>query len=224
MTTESDRLLIQQIRTGDKAARDDAWTELYDRYVGRVRAYIRRRLMAVSLVDDAVQETFIGFQNSLPNYDDKRDLQSWLFSIASYKVIDALRRETRQPFPSDGEGPDETLAAEPDSRLRKASSLYRSKEQRDNEAAVLARELRRYLGELQQGRDYQRLMVLELLFVRQMKNQHVAAALNLPDQTIANYKFQAVKRLSAAVKSANLPADAFPELDDVANPDPGPAA
>lgn len=224
MTTDSDRHLIHQIRTGTKAVSDAAWKELYDRYVGRVRAYIRRRLMTASLVDDAVQETFIGFQGSLPNYDDKRDLQSWLFSIACYKVIDALRRETRQPFPSDGEGPDETLAAEPDARQRAASSLYRSKEQRDNEAAVLARELRKYLGELQQAKDYPRLMVLELLFVKQMKNQHVAAELKLPDQTIANYKFQAVKRLSAAVRAASLPADAFPELDDATNPDPGPAA
>ena len=221
MTTESDRLLIQQIRTGGKAASDAAWAELFDRYVGRVRAYVRRRLMTASLVDDAVQETFIGFQNSLPNYDDKRDLQSWLFSIASYKVIDALRREGRQPFLSDSDGPEEPLAAESDSRQRQASSLYRSKEERDTEAAALARELRRYVGELQQAKEYPRLMVLELLFVKGMKNQRVAEVLRLPDQTIANYKFQAVKRLSAAVRAANVPADAFPELDETAYPDPG---
>lgn len=224
MTTDSDRLLIQQIRAGEKAVRDAAWAELYERYHGRVRAYVRRRLMTASLVDDTVQETFIGFQNSLPNYDDRRDLQSWLFSIASYKVIDTLRREGRQPYLSDAEGPDEPLAAESDSRQRKASSLYRSKEQRDIEALTLARELRRYLGELQQSKDYPRLRVLELLFVKTWKNQRVAVALGLPEQTIANYKFQAVRRLSAAVRAAQLPPDAFPELDDAANPDPGPAA
>ncbi|MBP3958076.1 sigma-70 family RNA polymerase sigma factor [Gemmata sp. G18] len=30
-----------------------------------------------------MQETFIGFSNSLVNYDDKRDLQTWLFTIAA---------------------------------------------------------------------------------------------------------------------------------------------
>ena len=67
MTPESDRLLIQQIRTATGAARDAAWKELYDRYVGRVRAYIRRRLMDSAVTDDTVQETFWGFETSLPN-------------------------------------------------------------------------------------------------------------------------------------------------------------
>ena len=42
MTTESDRLLIQQIRTASGPAYQAAWQELFERYSGRVRAYIRR--------------------------------------------------------------------------------------------------------------------------------------------------------------------------------------
>jgi RNA polymerase sigma-70 factor, ECF subfamily len=220
MTPESDRLLIQQIRTATGAARDAAWKELYDRYVGRVRAYIRRRLMDAAVTDDTVQETFWGFETSLPNYDDKKDLQTWLFSIASYKVIDQLRKKGRQPFLSDSDGPEDPLGQANDERQRRASSLYRSKEQRNQETDALARALREMIRDLQAAKDYARLQVLELLFVKGWKNQRVAEVLNLPDQTIANYKFQAVKRLSAAVKSANVPDDAFPELDEKNNPDP----
>jgi RNA polymerase sigma-70 factor (ECF subfamily) len=220
MTPESDRLLIQQIRTATGAAREAAWTELVERYSGRVRAYIRRRLMDSALTDDAVQETFIGFTTSLPNYDDKKDLQTWLFSIASYKVIDQLRKKGRQPFLADSDGPEDPLAQANDDRQRRASSLYRSKEQRNQETEALTRVLRQYLGELQVAKDYPRLQVLELLFVKGWKNQRVAAVLGVPDQTVANYKFQAVKRLAAAVKAAKVPDDAFPELDDANNPDP----
>ena len=70
---------------------DAAWDELVARYEGRLRAYVRRRLRDHATTDDVVQETFIGFLNSLTNYDDKRDLQTWLFTIASHKVTDQLR-------------------------------------------------------------------------------------------------------------------------------------
>jgi len=222
MTTESDRLLIRQIRTATPNGSEwqAAWQELFERYSGRVRAYIRRRLMDSAVTEDTVQETFIGFQTSLPNFDDKKDLQTWLFSIASYKVIDQLRKKGRQPFLSDSDGPDDPLGQADDDRQRHASSLYRSKEQRNLETDALARALRELVRDLRQANDYVRLQVLELLFVKGWKNQRVAEALKLPDQTIANYKFQAVKRLSTAVKTANVPADAFPELDDANNPDP----
>ena len=83
MTTESDRLLIASVRKNDQSA----WVELDKRYRGRLTAYVRRRLKDHASVEDVVQErkAFIGFSNSLANYDDKhRDLgQTWLFTIAA---------------------------------------------------------------------------------------------------------------------------------------------
>ena len=40
---------------------------------------------------------FLGFLNSLPNYDGRRPLESYLFSICAYKLTDHLRREGRRP-------------------------------------------------------------------------------------------------------------------------------
>ena len=77
MTSDSDRLLVTQIKKGG-AASDAAWAELVQRYEGRLRAYVRRRLRDHATTDDVVQETFIGFLNSLVNFDDSRDLQTWL--------------------------------------------------------------------------------------------------------------------------------------------------
>ena len=97
MTSDSDRLLVQQIRDGGSPSAA-AWEELVHRYEGRLRAYVRRRLRDHSVSDDVVQETFIGFLNSLTNYDDNRDLQTWLFTIASHKVTDQLRKRGRRPY------------------------------------------------------------------------------------------------------------------------------
>src|SRR6516164_7164472 len=124
MTTESDRLLITRVRNNDQSA----WAELDKRYRGRLTAYVRRRLKDHASVEDVVQETFIGFTNSLANYDDKRDLQTWLFTIAAHKVTDQLRKMGRRPAASGSEGDEEMLGQAPDDRQRPASSLARSAE------------------------------------------------------------------------------------------------
>jgi RNA polymerase sigma-70 factor, ECF subfamily len=210
MSTESDRLLVQRIRRGDKAA----WAELFNRYQGRLGAYVRRRLRDHAAVDDIVQETFIGFHNSLPNYDDRRDLQTWLFTIASHKVTDQLRRIGRRPVQpgAGGDGEDEVLDRSPDARQRAASSLARSSERRDQEEEALGRALASIVGEWKAKGDYPSVMVLELLFVKGEGNKDVAARVGVSEQQVANVKFQAKKRLTEFLRAARLSADVFPEL------------
>src|SRR5260370_13339866 len=94
MSSDSDRLLIQEIRQGDPRA----WETLIGRYEGRVLAFVDRRLHDRAASEDVVQETFIGFLNSLPNFDEQRELQTYLFTIASHKLTDHLRRVGRHPL------------------------------------------------------------------------------------------------------------------------------
>ncbi len=86
-------MLIDRVRR----AEPDAWDELIARFEGRILAFVESRLRNRSLAEDVVQETFIGFLTSLPNYDRSRPLESYLFSIAAHKLTDALRREGRRP-------------------------------------------------------------------------------------------------------------------------------
>src|SRR5262249_22633656 len=76
MSSESDRLLVQQIRQGDARA----WNDLIARYEGRLLAFVDRRLHDRAASEDVVQETFVGFVNSLPNFDERRELQTYLFT------------------------------------------------------------------------------------------------------------------------------------------------
>src|SRR5438132_10812987 len=95
-SSESDRLLIQQIRQGETRA----WETLIGRYEGRLLAFVERRLRDRAASEDVVQETFIGFLNSIPNFDETRELQTYLFTIASHKLTDHLRRLGRRPLRS----------------------------------------------------------------------------------------------------------------------------
>src|SRR5919198_2178451 len=105
MSSESDRLLIQQIRQGDPRA----WENLIARYEGRLLAFVERRLHDRAASEDVVQETFVGFLNSLPNFDDSRELQTYLFTIASYKLTDHLRKSGRHPMQYVSEGSSDVL-------------------------------------------------------------------------------------------------------------------
>ena len=208
MTTESDRLLVQRIRANDQRA----WADLDRRYRGRLTAYVRRRLKDHASVEDVVQETFIGFTNSLANYDDKRDLQTWLFTIAAHKVTDQLRRMGRRPGATGSDEDAEQLGQAADDRQRPASSLARSAERREKEEEALGNALREYVRDLFAKGEFTRVMALELMYVKGWRNQDVAARLALTEQDVANLRFQAKKRLRDRLTAAKLSPDIFPEL------------
>ncbi len=64
-TSSSESLLISRIRAGEP----DAWNEFIARYEGRLLGFVARRVANRAAAEDLVQETFVGFLNSLPNYD-----------------------------------------------------------------------------------------------------------------------------------------------------------
>ena len=90
---ETDRLLVERIRQGDAAA----WEECIARYEGRLLAFVESRLRNRATSEDVVQEAFMGFLISLPNYDETTPLESYLFAIAAHKLTDVMRREGRRP-------------------------------------------------------------------------------------------------------------------------------
>src|SRR5262245_59164675 len=85
---EADQYLVQQIRAGDPSA----WKQLIDRYSGRLLAFARVRTASLSDAEDLVQETLIGFLQSLSHYDLSRSLETYLFTILRYKLYDLLRQ------------------------------------------------------------------------------------------------------------------------------------
>src|SRR5438309_5984234 len=149
MSSDSDRLLIQEIRQGDPRA----WETLIARYEGRLLAFVDRRLRDRAASEDVVQETFVGFLNSLPNFDDKRELQTYLFTIASHKLTDHLRRVGRHPLRSLPESSSSGEVQQPANQPA-ASSLVRSQERRDLETAAITRSLGQVIEQWRERGDW----------------------------------------------------------------------
>src|SRR6478735_1597249 len=195
MSSESDRLLVQQIRQGDARA----WENLIARYEGRLLAFVHRRLRDRAASEDVVQETFIGFLTSLPNYDEGRELQTYLFTIASYKLTDHLRKSGRHPMQHVSDSGGSGILHQRIDSHKAASSVARSHERKGLEEDAVARSLTLLLDQWRQQGEYGRIKVLELLFVKGWPNRDAAAFLKISEQQVANIRFAAVKKLTEHV-------------------------
>lgn len=206
--SETDRLLIERIRGGDA----DAWSDLINRYEGRLLAFVESRLSNRSAGEDIVQEAFVGFLNSLPNYDGRRPLESYLFSICAYKLTDHLRREGRRPSVPLSAGADSSGEWQLPGSDRPASSIARSGERKDLEEQAVVEAIREQVGRWKERGDWVKLRCIELLFVRGRANKDVATLLEITEQQVANFKFDFLARMRTIIRKQGLSEDIFPEL------------
>lgn len=214
LPTAADQLLVERIRQGDH----QAWSDLIDRFEGRLLAYVETRIRDRAASEDIVQETFVGFLNSLPNYDRRRALESYLFSICAYKLTDHLRRSGRRPaIPMSSGGTSSGEWELPDARVHGASSIARSGERRQIEEHAMAEALQGQIARWKDKGEFVKLKCAELLFVRGWANKDVARQLDITEQQVANYKFDFIARMSQAVKRQGLNQDIFPELNGEAD-------
>lgn len=207
--TSPDLLLVEQIRTG----KPEAWNSLIAQYEGRLLSFVESRLRRRAASEDVVQETFIGFLTSLPNYDTRRPLEGYLFSIAAHKLTDYLRREGRRPaLPLSSTAHTSGGPWNMPGTARPASSIARSGERRGLEEQALARGIAEQIEHWRKSGDWQKIKCMELLFTRGVANKEVAALLGITEQQVANFKFDFLARLRTLVKRQRLSEDVFPEL------------
>lgn len=203
-TSESDLLLVRQVRSGSATA----WRQLIERFEGRLLAFIDSRLRDRAASEDVVQEAFIGFLTSLPHYDERRDIEAYLFSIAAHKLTDHLRKQGRRPIDQFGSDDHGRPLDEVPGEARGASSIARSGERRREEERVLGESMGRLVREWVARGDFDRIRCLELLVVKGWANKDVARSLGLTEQAVASYKFQTIARLKDMARRAGLSLDA----------------
>jgi RNA polymerase sigma-70 factor, ECF subfamily len=211
--SDADQLLIERISQGDS----HAWEDLIARYEGRLLAFVESRIRNRSTSEDIVQETFIGFLNSLPNYDRRRPLEGYLFSICAYKLTDVLRREGRRPAIAISQTAADSSSSPwqiVSSAARGASSIARSGERRQIEEQAIIESLRNQILKWQERGDWTKLMCIELLFVVGLGNKETAEALDLTEQQVANFKFDFLARTKSLIGRQNLNSEIFPELSE----------
>ncbi|GHU65977.1 RNA polymerase sigma factor [Clostridia bacterium] len=91
---DDERRLIRRVqRRGDRVAADT----LVRRYYNEIYRFVRKQVRDESDALDITQETFIGALRTIGGYDSARaGFRTWLYRIATNKVIDFVRSKSRQ--------------------------------------------------------------------------------------------------------------------------------
>jgi len=79
-----------------------AFMQVYSYFAPRVKGFLVGRGLTTHAADDVLQEVMLAIWNKAKSYDpDKAAISTWIFTIARYKYIDRLRRESRHKTDSD---------------------------------------------------------------------------------------------------------------------------
>lgn len=210
---QADGFLVDEIRQGSESA----WRQLITRYQGRLLAFAQARLRRGPDADDAVQETFIGFLQSLPHYDGSRSLETYLFAILRYKILDVCRERNVKPtvsFDPQRDG-DVSVFLQTPAGEETPSGALRFQESADTRRRALADGLRTLITYLRNQDKFGDLMVIELIFFAGWRNKDVATTLQLDEKAVAGVKFRAVARLRETLETMPGSASLFTDVDAV---------
>ncbi len=182
-----------------QAMDEGAWSALQEAYYRRIYFYVKRYVSDHQTAEDLTQDVFLGALRGIGGFDPAFTLDQFLFGIAKNRVIDHYRKHKLTLVPAKPGDDDksqlwlENLAqdARPQPRERVVKAEDEGRQQQ-----VLAQILRDYVGELWAAGEFQKLMVLEYLFVLGGRNKDAANRFGIADEkSVAGIKFRAVERL-----------------------------
>jgi len=79
-----------------------AFMQIFRHFAPRVKGFLVGRGLTSHAADDVLQEVMLAIWNKAGSYDPaKAAISTWIFTIARYKYIDRLRRESRHKTDSD---------------------------------------------------------------------------------------------------------------------------
>ena len=108
MTEEHLRSLLARGLAGDEPAYRIFLAEL----AAHLRSWLRGRLARLpEEIEDLLQEILLAVHNQRHTYDPKQPLKPWVHGIARYKIIDLLRRRSRNEMLNDPLDDDDQLFA-----------------------------------------------------------------------------------------------------------------
>src|SRR5436190_5488005 len=173
--TEADRYLLERIGRGDA----EGWSQLVERYQGRLLAFARSRLSRKEEAEDLVQDTFIAFLEGLKNFRENASVETFLFTILRRKLIDFFRgKQMRVTFLQEAlakSNSDSSFAPVSLQSPEATASFYmRREEQSEKLRQVLAEALDGLLDRLRKAENFRDLQIVEMIFYAQLRNKDVA--------------------------------------------------
>ena len=196
--------MLDEVRRGS----GEAWSQLVDRYQGRLLAYSRRRVPRGTDAEDLVQDTFLQFLRGINNFRQEASLETFLFVILRRRLAEVHRG--RKISACDLAEQDSLAGPDPT-----ASRYARRGEQRQAAREALSDALASLVNRMHKKLDFRDLQIVELLFYAQRSNQQIAHQLNADPAHVALLKHRWIKELRdhVAHRARKIPWDDPAALD-----------
>jgi len=202
---------VDDIRLG----KTQAWSELIERYQGRLLNFAAARLPQRADAEDIVQETLIAFIRGLETFRDTARLETYLFTILRNKIFDRYRSKwsrsvclIQDVYGGGMNGDDADFLERMPAPGPTASWYVRRSEQHQLQQEVLAQALRELLKRFKKSLKFRNLKMVELLFYCRIPAADVAGLLDLKESMVRAFKYRSIKSLREHVGKA----DASPEI------------
>ena len=169
------------------------WAKVQSDYTSRVYYYVKRRIRNSESAEDVTSETFLGALRGIERFDDRYNIEQYLFGIARKKIVDWLRRSGGEINISDDDDSSSFFGNVPASGpTPQALTIAREKIERQRTALVQI--LRDYVQGLWEAGDFKRLKTIELVLLTSWKHRRISDYLSYQDEkAVAGVKFRAIQ-------------------------------
>ena len=212
---EADDHLLTLIKAGDQ----EAWRQFVTRFGGRLLAFASREVDQLATAEDLVQESFVSFVRSLPEYRGSGELESFLFRILRRRIIDHFRStgsHAEVPVCRIAADASHDPLAQAESTDLTASRYARQAESEQRSFESLASAIRNLAADLQSTQRFKELKVAEGVFFARQKNQWLAQTIRITPNEVAVIKRRLIARLRDQLNHQNEQDDQGFQQQDLA--------
>jgi RNA polymerase sigma-70 factor, ECF subfamily len=176
-----DHEILQCVREG---RRDDAIARLLPEYRDRVFALCLSIVGDRAAADDVAQEVFVKVWRSLPGFDGRSALSTWIYAIARNASLSALRGRRRTGSLSEA-----AVLAEAEDQVLRSGREPGSTEAAESE--MDGRRIEAWVARLPEKQQ----QVVRLYYLRECSVDEVAKMLGLPSGTVKTLLHRGRERL-----------------------------
>ncbi|MBY6037274.1 RNA polymerase sigma factor [Fictibacillus nanhaiensis] len=180
MTTEKKWIKLIQKRSDENAA-----NKLIGYYYHSIYSYVYKQTMDKQLSMDVTQEIFISMLQTIHHFNDKKaSFKTWLYRIATYKVVDYFRSKhytydqstDTMEFVELGTTSDFTIELEYKEDVRKVTEIINAFQVKDQQ-------------------------ILRLKLFAEHTFSEIAATLDVPESSIKTKYYSAIKKIKQRMEA-----------------------
>jgi RNA polymerase sigma-70 factor, ECF subfamily len=173
MQTIADEVLITNIAKGDQRA----MAVLFARYRVPVFRFVSRMVRNEATAEEVNGDVFLDVWRQAATFEGRSAVSTWIFSIARFKALNALRRRREEEFDEEKASVVADDADDPEVALTKK-----------DKAAALRHCLQKLSAEHRE--------IVNLVYYQHKSIQDIAPILGIPEGTVKTRMFYARKKLS----------------------------